>query len=92
MVPIYEYQCTNCGRTVEVMQRITDKPLIKCPTCKGTLRRLISLTSFQLKGTGWYATDYKDKGRKAKAKKPTEKSSEKKEIKTDTKTEKTSTT
>jgi putative FmdB family regulatory protein len=91
MVPIYEYQCTNCGRTVEVMQRITDEPLQKCPSCKGRLRRLISLTSFQLKGTGWYATDYKDKGKKVKAEKPAEKSSEKKEPKADKKSEETST-
>jgi predicted nucleic acid-binding Zn ribbon protein len=74
------------------MQRITDEPLQKCPSCKGKLRRLISLTSFQLKGTGWYATDYKDNGKKHKVTKPAEKPPEKKEIKTDTKTEKTSAT
>jgi putative FmdB family regulatory protein len=91
MVPIYEYQCTNCGRTVEVMQRITDEPLQKCPTCKGKLRRLISLTSFQLKGTGWYATDYRDKGKKGKREEPAEKPSEKKEVKTEKKSEGTST-
>ena len=91
MVPIYEYQCTNCGRTVEKMQRITDEPLKKCPSCKGKLRRLISLTSFQLKGTGWYATDYKDNGKKTKAEKPTEKPSEKKEVKAEKKAEDTST-
>jgi putative FmdB family regulatory protein len=91
-LPIYEYQCTNCGRTVEVMQRITDEPLQKCPSCKGKLRRLISLTSFQLKGTGWYATDYKDKGKKGKRGKPAEKPSEKKEVKADKKSEETSTT
>lgn len=90
-VPIYEYQCTNCGRTVEEMQRITDKPLQMCPFCKGKLRRLISLTSFQLKGTGWYATDYKDSGKKHKAAKPTKKPVEK-EVKSEKKTEKTSTT
>jgi putative FmdB family regulatory protein len=65
-VPIYEYQCTGCGSKLEVMQRITDEPLKKCPTCKGQLRRLISLTSFQLKGNGWYATDYKNKDKKPK--------------------------
>jgi len=90
-LPIYEYQCTNCGRTVEAMQKITDEPLQKCPSCKGKLRRLISLTSFQLKGTGWYATDYKDKGKKDKREKPAEKPSEKKEAKADKKTEKAST-
>jgi putative FmdB family regulatory protein len=63
-VPIYEYQCTSCGRKLEVMQKITDEPLKRCPTCKGQLRRLISLTSFQLKGNGWYATDYKNKDKR----------------------------
>jgi putative FmdB family regulatory protein len=62
-MPIYEYQCQKCG-TFEATQRITDKPLGKCPTCKGKVKKLISNTSFQLKGTGWYVTDYarKDKG------------------------------
>ena len=90
MLPIYEYQCTNCGRTVEEMQRITDEPLEKCPYCKGKLRRLISLTSFQLKGTGWYVTDYKDNGKKHKASKPEKKPAEKKEVKAEKKTEDTS--
>ena len=89
-MPIYEYQCTNCGRTVEEMQRITDEPLKKCPSCKGQLRRLISLTSFQLKGTGWYATDYKDSGKQNKAAKPAEKTKEQKEVKAEKKTEETS--
>ena len=56
-MPIYEYQCAKCG-TFEVTQRITEKPLGKCPTCKGKVKKLISNTSFQLKGTGWYVTDY----------------------------------
>ena len=56
-MPIYEYQCQKCG-TFEVTQRITEKPLSKCPTCKGKVKKLISNTSFQLKGTGWYVTDY----------------------------------
>lgn len=62
-MPIYEYQCQKCG-TFEVTQRITEKPLGKCPSCKGKVKKLISNTSFQLKGTGWYVTDYarKDKG------------------------------
>ncbi len=65
-MPIYEYQCTKCGCRVEMMQKITDESLQTCPSCKGQLRRLMSLTSFQLKGSGWYATDYKDKDKKAK--------------------------
>src|SRR5215471_8473624 len=61
-MPIYEYQCQKCG-TFEITQRITEKPLNKCPTCKGKVKKLISNTSFQLKGTGWYITDYARKGK-----------------------------
>jgi len=60
-MPIYEYGCDKCG-TFEVSQRITDKPLRRCPTCKGKVRKLISSTSFHLKGSGWYVTDYAGKG------------------------------
>jgi len=56
-MPIYEYQCSKCG-VFEVTQRITENPLKKCPTCKGKVERIISATSFVLKGSGWYATDY----------------------------------
>jgi putative FmdB family regulatory protein len=56
-MPIYEYQCDACG-VFEVSQRITEDPLKKCPTCKSKVRRLISNTSFMLKGSGWYVTDY----------------------------------
>lgn len=66
-MPIYEYQCQKCG-TFEVSQRITEKPLGKCPTCKGKVKKLISNTSFQLKGTGWYITDYARKGANGDAK------------------------
>ncbi len=59
-MPIYEYACERCG-TFEVTQRITDKPLRRCPTCKGRVTKLISSTSFQLKGSGWYVTDYAGK-------------------------------
>lgn len=62
-MPIYEYRCEKCG-DFETTQRITDDPLQKCPTCRRKVRRLISNTSFQLKGSGWYITDYarKDSG------------------------------
>ena len=66
-MPIYEYQCQKCG-TFETTQRITEKPLAKCPTCKGKVRKLISNTSFQLKGTGWYVTDYARKGKNGESK------------------------
>jgi putative FmdB family regulatory protein len=56
-MPIYEYRCEKCG-DFEQMQRITDAALERCPTCRRRVRRLISSTSFQLKGGGWYVTDY----------------------------------
>ncbi len=66
-MPIYEYQCQKCG-TFEITQRITEKSLTKCPTCKGKVKKLISNTSFQLKGTGWYVTDYARKGKNGESK------------------------
>ena len=60
-MPIYEYRCTSCGATREVLQKLSDKPLKKCPECSGALEKLISRSSFQLKGTGWYASDYGSK-------------------------------
>jgi putative FmdB family regulatory protein len=56
-MPIYEYQCPKCG-VFEVTQRITESPLKECPTCAADVHRIISHTSFILKGSGWYATDY----------------------------------
>ena len=56
-MPIYEYKCDKCG-VFEVTQRITENSLKKCPTCKSKVERIISHTSFVLKGSGWYATDY----------------------------------
>jgi putative FmdB family regulatory protein len=61
-MPIYEYHCEKCG-DFEATQRITEKPLSRCPTCKAKVKKLISNTSFQLKGTGWYVTDYARKGK-----------------------------
>ncbi|MFQ5851180.1 MAG: FmdB family zinc ribbon protein [Candidatus Binatia bacterium] len=61
-MPIYEYLCQKCGE-FEVTQKITDKPLESCPTCGRRPKKLISNSSFQLKGTGWYLTDYSRKGK-----------------------------
>lgn len=61
-MPIYEYRCEKCG-DFEVTQRITEDPLKKCPTCKRKVHKLISNTSFQLKGSGWYVTDYARAGK-----------------------------
>ena len=57
-MPIYEYSCQKCGTRLEVMQKITDKPLKRCKSCGGKLEKEWSTTSFQLKGSGWYVTDY----------------------------------
>lgn len=57
-LPIYEYQCTACGKIFEVFQSFKDDPLKKCNYCSGKVTKLISNCSFQLKGTGWYLTDY----------------------------------
>ncbi len=57
-MPIYEYECKKCGQITEALQGFNDPPLKKCKECKGKLEKLISLSSFQLTGTGWYATDY----------------------------------
>ena len=62
-MPIYEYRCPKCG-VFDAMQKITEKPLRKCPTCKGKVEKLVSHTSFHLKGSGWYLTDYAGKGSK----------------------------
>ncbi len=60
-MPIYEYECTHCGTIDEVIQKFSDKPLTKCKHCSGKLHKLISHSSFHLKGTGWYVTDYAGK-------------------------------
>ncbi len=58
-MPTYEYECTSCGHTFEKFQKISEKPVQTCPKCKGKVKRLISgSSSFILKGSGWYATDY----------------------------------
>lgn len=61
-MPIYEYQCQECGKRTEMLQRLADAPLTVCPHCNGPLKKLISSPAFQFKGSGWYATDYARKG------------------------------
>ena len=60
-MPIYEYECSKCGHVHEIMQKMSDKPLSKCPQCSGKLQKIISQSSFHLKGSGWYVTDYANK-------------------------------
>ena len=57
-MPVYEYECPGCEKTFEVQQRMADDPLKTCPDCGGEVRKLISMSSFQLKGGGWYADGY----------------------------------
>ena len=57
-MPIYEYECEKCGRLHEILQKVSDNPLTKCPECSGMLHKRISQCTFHLKGTGWYVTDY----------------------------------
>lgn len=63
-MPIYEYECKLCGHHLEAIQKFSDAPLVECPECHQVgLNKLISSTSFQLKGTGWYVTDIRDKNK-----------------------------
>ena len=60
-MPIYEYQCTQCGKRTELLQRMDDAPLATCPECGGEVRKLFSAPAVQFKGSGWYVTDYAGK-------------------------------
>jgi len=60
-MPIYEYECLQCGKRTELLQRLADAPLAACPKCGGEVKKLISSPAFQFKGSGWYATDYAKK-------------------------------
>ena len=76
-MPIYEYECTTCGNVEEALQKFSDKPLKKCKNCSGKLHKLVSQSTFHLKGTGWYVTDYANKSKStsnSESKKPESKS------------------
>lgn len=64
-MPLYEYKCKECNESFEVLQKINSRPLEKCIHCSGSVEKLISVSSFQLKGSGWYVSDYKNKTKKA---------------------------
>jgi putative FmdB family regulatory protein len=83
-MPIYEYRCDACGHQEEFLQKVSEPPLTECPVCKKpTFNKLLSAAGFQLKGSGWYVTDFRNKGAK-----PAEKKTEAgKEAKTETKAE-----
>jgi len=64
-MPIYEYKCRKCGKEFEIFQGIADQPVQTCQSCGGHVHKLMSLSTFHLRGSGWYATDYG--GKKAPA-------------------------
>jgi len=87
-MPIYEYRCEECGRQEEHLQKVSEKPLTKCPACgKKAYKKLLSAAGFQLKGSGWYATDFKTAGKKPAEKKVDLKTEAKSEAKTEAKPE-----
>ena len=69
-MPIYEYRCSVCGHQDEFLQKVSEPPLSVCPSCgKAAFQKLLSAAGFHLKGSGWYATDFKSAGRKPEPKK-----------------------
>lgn len=78
-MPIYEYQCTKCGEIFEAFQKITDEPLSQCKFCQAKVEKLISHSSFQLKGSGWYLTDYARRSSSPASDKPKSDTAEKSE-------------
>lgn len=69
-MPLYEYRCSQCGKTFEVIQKFADQPLSVHEGCGGNVQRLISPSAFQFKGTGWYVTDYGRNGKSRDRSKP----------------------
>jgi putative FmdB family regulatory protein len=63
-MPIYEYHCLDCGHEFDLLQKFSDPPVTTCPSCSGTVKKLISRSAFHLKGDGWYVTDYARKSGK----------------------------
>lgn len=62
-MPIYAYQCESCGHAKDVLQKISDAPLTECPACgAATFKKQLTAAGFQLKGSGWYATDFRNSG------------------------------
>ena len=67
-MPIYAYRCSACGYANDYLQKVSDPLLSECPECgKSTFQKQVTAAGFQLKGTGWYATDFRDNGKKAKS-------------------------
>jgi putative FmdB family regulatory protein len=85
-MPIYEYRCSSCGHELEALQKLSDPPLVACPSCRtDALVKQVSAAGFQLKGSGWYATDFKKGGAKPAAAKAADAGSPASEAKTESK-------
>jgi|SRR6202142_3160561 putative FmdB family regulatory protein len=80
-MPLYEYQCKKCKHRFEKIQKFSDKPIKKCPECGGPLEKLISQSSVQFKGSGWYVSDYGRKGSSGSSSSSSESESSAKEAK-----------
>ena len=83
-MPLYEYECKKCGR-FERIQKFSDRAVRKCPTCKGPVEKLLSAPAIQFKGSGWYVTDYSDKGKASSKQAKEESEAPKSESKTSAK-------
>jgi putative FmdB family regulatory protein len=87
-MPIYEYRCAACGHQEDHLQKVSEAPLTKCPACgKKKYQKQLSAAGFQLKGSGWYATDFKSTAKKPDDKKTEAKSEAKPEGKAESKAE-----
>ncbi|MGD8534851.1 MAG: zinc ribbon domain-containing protein [Candidatus Aminicenantes bacterium] len=89
-MPLYEYKCQKCASVFEVIQKISDSPLIECPECGGRLKKVLTAPAIQFKGSGFYITDYAKKKKPAKEAKPkkSQKSDKKEEAKGKTNSDK----
>jgi putative FmdB family regulatory protein len=87
-MPIYAYRCDSCGHTADVLQKISAPALTECPACgASTYSKQLTAAAFQLKGSGWYVTDFRDNGKKAEGKSETPGAEGKAEAKAETKPE-----
>lgn len=86
-MPIYEYECLQCGKRTELLQRLDEAPLAACPQCNGEVRKLVSAPAVQFKGSGWYVTDYAGKKGAGSASKPESKAESGSDSKAESKSE-----
>ena len=84
-MPMYEYECGDCGDRFELIQKFSDEPVSTCPSCGGKVRKLVSSSAIKFKGTGWYVTDYGRKPRAEQSEGKEKSSKDEKPTKSDTK-------